>query len=121
MPVVSLVGNLTKEAQGNEQRTKFIVAENVGWGDNQKTLFYACTLWGKRGESLRKYLEKGTKVFVSGILDTYKTDEGETRMALTINEIQLVGGRKGGQKQEEKPAPKQETPAEEPFDDDIPF
>ncbi|MFI3180021.1 MAG: single-stranded DNA-binding protein, partial [Methylococcales bacterium] len=45
------------------------VANNVGFGDKQQTVWLRVVLWGKRAEgTLKDYLKKGQQVFVSGEL-----------------------------------------------------
>ena len=50
-----LVGNIT-------------IANNVGFGKDQKTNFINCVLFGDRVESLVQYLVKGCKVLIEGEL-----------------------------------------------------
>ena len=46
----------------------FTIANNVGFGEDQKTNFINCVLFGDRVESLVEYLVKGCKVLVEGEL-----------------------------------------------------
>ena len=46
----------------------FTIANNVGYGEEQKTNFINCVLFGDRVESLVEYLVKGCKVLVEGEL-----------------------------------------------------
>ena len=46
----------------------FTIANNVGFGENQKTNFVNCVMFGDRVESLVQYLVKGCKVLVEGEL-----------------------------------------------------
>ena len=46
----------------------FTIANNVGYGEEQKTNFVNCVLFGDRVESLIQYLVKGCKVLVEGEL-----------------------------------------------------
>lgn len=46
-------------------------ANNVGFGDKQKTNWLRATVWGKRAEGeLKNYLLKGQQIFISGELTT---------------------------------------------------
>jgi single-strand DNA-binding protein len=120
MGILVAAGNITKDAVFNNNRLNFSVADNVGWGDKKQTLFYNCTLWGKRGESMVKFMKKGTNVMVDGEFSTYNDSEGKTRLALTVNNVKFVGKTKGYDK--EKNGNKIITENEEiPFDDEIPF
>lgn len=72
------------------------VANNVGYGDKQQTLWMRVAVFGKRAEgNLKDYLKKGQQVFVSGelSLNEYKANDGtmKTSLELTANIIELVG------------------------------
>lgn len=88
------------------------VANNVGFGDKQKTMWIRVTLWGKRAESnLKDYLKKGQQVFVSGELTTneYTANDGTKRTSLELNAtiIDLVGRRESAPSHYDAPAPAQ--------------
>ena len=104
----------------------FSIGVDTGWGENKKTLWVGCALWGERGEKLAQYLTKGTAVAVAGDIDirTYQAKDGTTKAELTCNvqKVTLLGG--GEQKAKvAKPAPAaQAVPvADADFNDDIPF
>ena len=98
------------------------VANNVGYGEKQKTNWVRVTLFGKRAEgNLSGLLIKGQQVFVSGelILNEYQTKDGSTKSNLEVNAniIDLVGGKRE-QAAVAKPKP---VSAVDDFNDDIPF
>lgn len=109
------------------------VANNVGFGDKQKTNWIRVNVWGKRAEGqLSNYLKKGQQVFVSGELtvNEYQAKDGTTKSNLELNAtiVDLIGSKKEG----DQPAPRQTQPAPQPrqapaampyddFDQDIPF
>ena len=110
------------------------VANNIGFGDKQQTLWIRVVLFGKKAEGkLVEHLKKGQQVFVSGELtqNEYKANDGTTKTSLELNAniIDLVGGKKeGGQSSEShapmRPSEQQTKPApanDAPYDDDIPF
>ena len=103
-----VTGNLTKDAELNYSQNgkpycKFTLANNEGYGDNKKTNFFNCTLWGKGGESLSQYLTKGKKIVVSGSvnINTYEKDGEKKNFTEVVvdmyNGIEFMGG---GQQQE---------------------
>ena len=55
----------------------FTIANNVGFGEDQKTNFINCVLFGDRVESLVEYLVKGCKVLIEGELaiEQYEVDD----------------------------------------------
>jgi len=64
------------------------VANNIGYGDKQQTLWLRVTVFGKRAEgALQNYLKKGQQVFVSGELsqNEYKANDGTTKTSLEVN------------------------------------
>ena len=46
----------------------FKVACNTGWGDNKKTTWLDCAMFGKRAESVAQYVKKGQEIAISGNL-----------------------------------------------------
>lgn len=113
----------------------FTVANNIGFGDKQQTLWLRVALFGKRAESgLQNYLKKGQQVFVSGELtqNEYKANDGtvKTSLELNANIIDLIGKRSeaGASQQTYQPATAQSPSSQsghdnfsEDYDDDIPF
>lgn len=107
------------------------VANNVGFGDKQKTNWIRVNVWGKRAEGqLSNYLKKGQQVFVSGELTVseYQAKDGTTKSNLELNAtiIDLIGSRKEGdqpapRQAQQAPQPRQAPANDLPFDDDIPF
>ena len=66
MNKVILNGNLVRDIEvrqtkGGTDVGEFTIANNIGYGEDVKTLFVKCTLFGKRVEALQKYLLKGSK------------------------------------------------------------
>jgi single-strand DNA-binding protein len=124
MNVLTIAGNISKDAevrytQGGDPVCNFSVADNQG--KDREAVFWNCGLYGKRAESLSKWLTKGQAVTITGNVSTNKyTDKnGIERIGynIRVNDIALQGGRK-----EESAPPKQERQAKE-FEDDssIPF
>ncbi len=120
------------------------VANNIGFGDKQQTLWIRCAVWGKRAEGqLQNYLKKGQQVFVSGELSQseFRAQDGSTKTTLELNAtiIDLVGKRNEsnqppqqnypfdaphGKPSQGQPATQQGTSHDNfdaPYDDDIPF
>ena len=84
MNQVNLTGNLTKDPElktlsTSTAVTSFTIAVNSGWGDNKKTSFIPVKVWNKTAENCHKFLNKGSKVAVSGRIDTGNYEkEGKT-------------------------------------------
>lgn len=112
------------------------VANNIGFGDKQQTLWVRVALFGKRAEGqLQNYLKKGQQVFVSGELsqNEYKANDGTMKTSLELNAsiIDLIGKRSEGSAPPQAHSPAQSRPSAQqgvshdnfdaPYDDDIPF
>ena len=89
----------------------FSVAVDDGWGERKRTMWFDCSLFGKRGEPLEQYMPKGTAVAVSGDLST-REYEGKTYLTVRVNEVTLQGGKQEG-RQESRPAQRQQSYAEQ--------
>lgn len=144
--VFSFTGTVGRDAEvralpSGQSVLSVTIANNIGFGDKQQTLWVRVSLWGKRAEgSLAQYLKKGQQVFVSGELSMreYQANDGTTKSSLELNAniIDLVGKR-NDQAGQGMPTPPQQSfsagsaPAApsyaQPdnfaaaFDDDIPF
>lgn len=112
-----------KYTQSQEAVLKIRVGVSERWKakdgtDRERTTWFSCVLWGKRGPSLEKMLRKGSQVYVEGPIRTREWDdkEGVRHWAwdLAVEEIQLLDR-----------APKEQDPVREREtsfgDDDIPF
>ena len=109
MNKVVLSGNLTKdmdvEITSNDKIHGIIsLANNVGYGDNQKTNFIICDIYGNRVDTLSKYLLKGTKVLITGQLNinnVEREDGWKTYVNVYVEDIEIL------KFVEEKESPKQ--------------
>jgi single-strand DNA-binding protein len=105
----------------------FSVADDQG--KDKQAIWWRCSLFGKRADSLAQYLTKGSSVTVSGtVTEREFTDkEGQQRKAMEVrvNDIALQGGKPAQEERPaSKPAPKLAPKQSAGFDDmgdDIPF
>ena len=133
MNVGTFTGNIGKDAETRFTKSgtaiaSWSIAVKSGYGDNEKTTWIKCLLWGKRAEGgLIPYLTKGTQIAVSGEISlsewTNKDNETRTTLELNVNEIDLIGGKPQGQ---QSPSQAAQAPAPAPhqddeFSDQIPF
>ena len=102
-------GNLGRDAevrhtQGGTAVCSFTVAVKAGYGDNEKTEWVKCALFGKRAEGgLPQYLVKGQQVVIQGEPKAEAWSDktsGEAKGALSVfvKELDLVGKASGGGK-----------------------
>lgn len=96
MKNITIAGRLTRDAEnrqaGSDNVTGFSVAVDDRQGREKSTLFFDCSIWGKRGESLSQYLLKGTSVTVSGDLSK-REHEGKTYLTIRVSDVTLQGGK----------------------------
>lgn len=105
---VTLIGNLTRDPelkytpQGTAVCT-FGLATNREWTDSsgqkqEGVEFHRIVAWGKLGEICSQLLQKGTKTFVEGRLQTrtWKTQDGNDRQIteIVIEEMMALGASK---------------------------
>ena len=132
MNVFSFTGNLGNQAeqrytQGGDSIVSFSVAVKSGFGDKAVTTWVRCTMFGKRGESVLPYLNKGQLVGVSGEFSARDWDDKEgqkrTSVEVRVNDLTLLGGKSEGQ-QEQRQSQKQQTKTVshgDELDSDVPF
>ena len=91
MNKVILNGNLVRDMEvrqtkGGTDVGEFTIANNVGYGDNQKTTFVKCTIFGTRVEALEQYLVKGAGVLLDGSLEinNYEADDNTWKTYVNI-------------------------------------
>lgn len=104
MKSIVIAGNIGKDAQtrttqGGDKVTSWTVAVEDRQGQDKRTIWFDCNLWGARGEKLAEYLTKGGKVSVSGDLST-REHEGKTYLSVRADQVTLMGGKPEGQRQE---------------------
>lgn len=137
-----IIGNLTRDVElrytdGGTAVAKFGVATNRSWanssGEKQEQVdFHNVVVWGKLGEIAGNLLQKGSKVYIAGRMQTrkYKTKDGYDRYAFEIvaDEMILLGNGQG--KSDEMKVAEESGIAEPPEDyqnegddvaDEVPF
>ena len=134
---VILVGTLgqdpeLKQTQSGTSVCQLSVATNESWKDKntgerkESTEWHRVVLWQRLAEIAGEYLHKGSQVYIEGKLQTRKYEkDGVTHYSTEIvgQELQMLGGKGGGQQQ----APAQQAPQQAPQqsggiqDDDVPF
>jgi len=135
--VFSFTGTVGRDAEARylpsgQSVLNVTVANNIGFGDKQQTLWIRCAVWGKRAEGqLQNYLKKGQQVFVSGELSQseYRAQDGSTKTSLELNAniIDLVGKRNDPNHppqqsyQPSQPSAQPSSSYDDPYNDDIPF
>jgi single-strand DNA-binding protein len=130
MNSITIAGQLGKDAEqrflpNGDAIASFSVADSQG--KDKPTIWWNCSLFGKRAEALGQYLTKGQAVTVSGNVSqreyTDKDGNKRTSMDVRVNDIALQGGKRD---QQAAPEPQRKAPASNgggfaDMDSDIPF
>lgn len=97
MNKVIITGNLVKDMEVTTTKKtdigNIVIANNRGYGDDQRTTFVRCSLFGKRVESMEEYLVKGVKVLITGTLDIVSKEIDDEYVNFTnilIDEIEIL-------------------------------
>ena len=138
---VSLVGNLGQKPEirytkDSKPIASFSIATSESWKDKttgdmvEKTEWHNVTFFGRIAEVAEQYLDKGSKVFVEGKLQTDKWEDenGNKRSATKIigNNMQMLDSRGSNNSSsfDESSSAQNEAPASQEgsfSEEDIPF
>jgi single-strand DNA-binding protein len=124
-----------RTTQSNKQVLGFAGAYDVGFGDNKKTQWIDCSLWGDRAVKLEQYMKKGSQVVIYADdlqIEEYPKNDGTTGVKLKcrIVNVDLAGSSQSAAPQapqapayQNVPQAPQAQPANnfDNFDSDIPF
>jgi single-strand DNA-binding protein len=118
---VVLAGYLVKDPELKTVGAKDTALANftlaVQVKDDQPTLFMNCVAWGKRAETIGKYVKKGSNLYIDGELkqsnwEDKKTGTKRSSISMVVNNFQFIADR-----QESKAADMPASISE----DEIPF
>jgi len=108
---ITIAGQLGRDAEqrylpNGDAVASFSVADSQG--KDKPTVWWNCSIFGKRAESLAQYLTKGQSVTVVGNVSQRdyidKAGKERTSMDVRVNDIALQGGRKDAEPQSNKPS-----------------
>lgn len=135
---ITIAGQLGKDAEqrflaNGDAVTSFSVADSQG--KDKPTIWWNCSLFGKRAEALTQYLVKGQAVTVVGNVSqreyTDKDGNKRTSMDVRVNDLALQGGKREQQSEPQRSAPRRSThgdasdksegSANDGMDSDVPF
>ena len=86
--------------------------------------YFDCVMYGKRAESIARYLRKGTKVTVDGRLHQSRWEKDgkrKSRVEIIVDEIEFMSRDNGGSVEAPKASVPSAPPQADEYDDDIPF
>ncbi|WP_018865088.1 single-stranded DNA-binding protein [Thioalkalivibrio sp. ARh3] len=129
---VILLGNLGQDPERRETPngvtvTNLRLATSERWKDKnsgedrEETEWHRIVIFGKLADIAAQYLAKGSQVYLEGKIQTRKWQDqsGNDRYSTEVvaHEMQLIGGKGGGQQPQQAPA----QTGGGPLDDDVPF
>ena len=102
---VVLMGNLTRDPElrstpNGQQVAGFSLAVNRTWrnadGEQQEAVDYIdCNAWGKAGEIISQYMQKGRAILVSGRLQQRSWEQDgqkRSKVEVVVEDFNFVGG-----------------------------
>lgn len=106
---VILMGNLTRDVEirttsGGQNVGNFSLAVTRSWRDQsgtqqEQTSFINCVAWGKTGDIIAQYVQKGAPLLVSGRLTqrSYEDKEGNKRSAteVVVEDFNFISSNRG--------------------------
>lgn len=105
---VILMGNLTRDPEtrqtpSGQSVTNFSLAVNRTWkgqdGSTQEAVSYIdCVAWGRTGEVIAQYMQKGRPILVSGRLDQRAWEQDgqkRSKVEVVVEDFNFVGGGSG--------------------------
>ena len=128
MNSITVSGTLGRDAEvrylnSGDAICNFSVADSAG--RDKPTIWWNCSLFGKRAEALSQYLTKGQSVTVVGSITerefTDKNGNHRKSMDVRVNEIALQGGRRDAQEERRNNENEQQRQQSLDNDDDVPF
>lgn len=87
-----------RRTQGGDPVLGFSIAVDDGYGENRSTMWFDCSVWGKRAAALEPHIGKGTALTVIGDLGR-REHEGKTYLTVNVRELTLQGGKDGDREQ----------------------
>jgi single-strand DNA-binding protein len=134
MNSITVAGQLGKDAEikympNGDPVASFSVADSKG--KDQGAIWWNCSLFGKRAESLTPYLTKGQAVTISGTVTerewTDKDGQKRKSMDVRVQDVALQGGKRADAPIQQQgtatrtPAPRQASGGFADMDSDVPF
>ena len=95
---IALTGNMvrnptSKTLVSGSTLCLFCIADNDGWKASEHVSFFECEAWGKTGEIIMQYLQKGDQVSVYGRMKenqwTDDTGNKKSKMSIVVANVAL--------------------------------
>jgi single-strand DNA-binding protein len=95
---IQILGNVGKKPEtkqaGSGTVTEFSLAVSNKDKNGQTTTWFNCACWGKQGETIAQYVDKGDKMFVNGTFKPreYVSRDGDKRVSYEVNVTSFTFG-----------------------------
>lgn len=130
MPIntITIAGNVGKDAvlrvtPNGKHIASFSLPAKSGFGDNEKTSWLQCKMFGAMAEKLSASIMKGAKVTVTGefVLEEWTKDDGSkiSTPTILVRDIDLPPKQSGQQQSRPQQSHRQSTAPD--YDNSIPF
>jgi single-strand DNA-binding protein len=116
---IQILGNVGKKPEtksaGSGTVTEFSLAVMNKDKNGQTTVWYNCAAWGKTGETIAQYVDKGDKMFVCGTFKPreYIKRDGSQGVSYDVNVTSFTFGGGNRDQKESSAAPAYNAPASE--------
>lgn len=132
---VIIVGNVGDDPDirtmpNGNQVVNLSIATSDSWKDKQtgkkkeKTEWHRCVFFNKIADIAAQYVNKGSKLYVEGRLQTRSYEQDGVKKYSTeivVNDMQMLDSKNTNSNNEVKEASKNDVEKFDAFDDDIPF
>src|SRR5690554_547498 len=126
MNILIVSGRIGQDPEAKQttagQVVTFSLAETVFVNGEKSTAWHDCQVWGKPGENIVKYAQKGTGVTLQGSLkyDQYENKEGHKvkRAKINVYAVEITSNWKGDGSRK---GDNYQAPAEDSGSDGLPF
>lgn len=115
------VGNVRSlKSVGSDSVLSFSVAVKNGFKKDTPAIWKECSIWGKRAESLSKYIEKGTSVtIVATETEDHWEKDGEKHSRFKYAVVEITLHPRGASQTQSNASPSNESDPSPKADDDI--
>lgn len=105
--LVGGLGRLTRDCEvkqigDGKSLCKFSIAVKDDYKPKEKTHFFDCVCFGKRGDVIAKYFHKGDLIYLTGSLshETWTAKDGsrQSRVLIKVDAFDFCGGKSSGEK-----------------------
>lgn len=130
---VILTGRLTRDPElkstaSGQHLCRFSIANNyaVKQGEQwtEKVNYFDVVAWGRQAETIHKYVQKGQKLLIEGVLrwSSWEHDgEKQSKTEVLLERFEFMGQKPEGQKQPEPQGDPSVAAVFSALDEDIPF